>query len=154
MGKSVAPRDESVDVEKRDGEEASNVSKRDMASFNRALQFAEAALTKGPKVQLGTGESGAGVGILVDNNVAAASKTTTRGKREVAASPRVKVTTMYVRSGIPACEYRPFSFTCLTYSLNAGKKEKTKEKQKRTHQLVGLSKTLTFCNLIKSSPER
>lgn len=152
MGKSVAPRDEPVDVEKRDGEEASNVSKRDMASFNRALQFAEAALTKGPKVQLGTGESGAGVGIIVDNNVNAASRVTTREKREVAASPRVKVTTMYVRSGIPNCEYQPVSSSCLTISLNAGKKRK--QKTKRTDQLVGLSKTLTFCNMMKSSSER
>ena len=36
--------------------------------FDRALRYAEAALEKGPKVQLGTGEDGAGVGIIVDNN--------------------------------------------------------------------------------------
>lgn len=40
--------------------------KRQAAGFDRALTFAEAALTKGPKIQLGTGA--AGVGILVDNN--------------------------------------------------------------------------------------
>lgn len=127
MGKSVAPRDEPVVVEKRDGEEASNVSKRDMASFDRALKFAEAALTKGPKIQLGTGEAGAGVGILVDNNVQAASRIT--AKRDVAASPRVKVTTMYVRSGIPSCEYRPVSSSNLTLYFIAGKRENHKKRR-------------------------
>ncbi len=57
MGKEIAP---------RDGE--SKVAKRDFAGFDRALTFAEAALQKGPKVQLGTGEGGSGVGIIVDNN--------------------------------------------------------------------------------------
>ncbi|PSR81430.1 hypothetical protein BD289DRAFT_372634 [Coniella lustricola] len=42
------------------------LSKRQSAGFDRALKFAEAALTKGPKIQLGT--EAAGVGILVDNN--------------------------------------------------------------------------------------
>lgn len=128
MGKSVAPRDEPVDVEKREGEETSNISKR-QAGFDRALQYAEAALTKGPKVQLGTGEGGSGVGILVDNNVQAASRIGTgAAKREVASSPRVKVTTMYVRSGIPSCEYRPVLSSCLTLFYIAGKK-KTKSKE-------------------------
>lgn len=131
MGKSVAPRDEPVDVEKRDGEEASNIAKRDMASFDRALKFAEAALVKGPKVQLGTGEGGAGVGIIVDNNIQAASRIST--KRDVASGPRVKVTTMYVRSGIPSCEYRPIFSTCLTLSTIIGKREN----HKRANKLVG-----------------
>jgi hypothetical protein len=51
-----------------------NMRKRDLAGFDRALTFAEAALTKGPKVQLGTGEDGAGVGIIVDNNIDAAAR--------------------------------------------------------------------------------
>lgn len=51
------------DVEKR---EEGSLMKRQAAGFDRALTFAEAALTKGPKIQLGTGA--AGVGILVDNN--------------------------------------------------------------------------------------
>jgi hypothetical protein len=38
----------------------------DLAGFDRALKYAEAALTKGPAIQLGTEE--AGVGIIVDNN--------------------------------------------------------------------------------------
>jgi hypothetical protein len=41
---------------------------RDLAGFDRALTFAEAGLSKGPVVQLGTGQ--AGVGIIVDNGVA------------------------------------------------------------------------------------
>lgn len=99
MGKAVLPRDE----------EAPNVNKRDLASFDRALKYAEAALVKGPKVQLGTGEGGAGVGIIVDNNPTAAARVGTgvagKAKRDLPSSSKVKVTTMYVRSGIPSCEY-------------------------------------------------
>ncbi|KAK4444892.1 hypothetical protein QBC34DRAFT_414195 [Podospora aff. communis PSN243] len=47
--------------------------KRDLAGFDRALQFAEVALTKGPDIELGTGAHGAGVGIIVDNNQADAA---------------------------------------------------------------------------------
>ena len=39
--------------------------KRDLAGFNAALNFATGALTKGPTVELGTGEGGSGVGITV-----------------------------------------------------------------------------------------
>ncbi|KAL0932358.1 uncharacterized protein CTRU02_213311 [Colletotrichum truncatum] len=42
------------------------VEKRQLGGFDRALTFAEAALTKGPKVQLGNGEGGAGVGMIVE----------------------------------------------------------------------------------------
>ncbi|KAJ9130363.1 hypothetical protein NKR23_g12240 [Pleurostoma richardsiae] len=45
--------------------------KRDLAGFDRALTYAEAALQKGPKIQLGTPASG--VGIIVDNNQEAAA---------------------------------------------------------------------------------
>lgn len=98
MGKAVLPRSESVDGE------APAVAKRDLASFDRALKYAEAALTKGPKIQLGTEASG--VGILVDNNPTAAAAASRAAKRDVGSIPssKVKVTTMYVRSGIPACE--------------------------------------------------
>lgn len=102
MGKAVLPRDE----------ESSNVNKRDLNSFDRALKFAEAALVKGPKVQLGTGEGGSGVGIIVDNNPTAAARVGTGGaeKRDLPSSNKVKVTTMYVRSGIPSCEYMSLFF--------------------------------------------
>lgn len=42
--------------------------RRQLDGFDRALTFAEAALTKGPKVELGTGAEGSGVGMIVDNN--------------------------------------------------------------------------------------
>ena len=45
--------------------------KRALEGFDRALQFAEVGLTKGPDIQLGTGAEGAGVGMIVDNNAAA-----------------------------------------------------------------------------------
>lgn len=75
MGKkSIAPRAEPCD----DTDDADDITdatvpldkkaKRDLAGFDRALKFSEAALTKGPKVQLGTGAEGSGVGIIVDNN--------------------------------------------------------------------------------------
>lgn len=123
MGKAVLPRDE----------EAPNVNKRDLASFDRALKYAEAALVKGPKVQMGTGEGGAGVGIIVDNNPTAAARVGTgvAAKRDLPSSNKVKVTTMYVRSGIPSCEYM-FLFR-LSNSVSSilqmnMKKKKTKKK--------------------------
>lgn len=71
MTRGLSSRD--VDqVEKRQ-EEAGGLAKR-QTGFDRALLFAEAALVKGPKVQLGTGEGGAGVGIIVDNNPEAAAR--------------------------------------------------------------------------------
>lgn len=56
------------EIAPRDKEEAAPKQKRDIAGFDRALKYAEVALTKGPKVQLGTGAEGSGVGIIVDNN--------------------------------------------------------------------------------------
>lgn len=48
-----------------------NKVKRQNAGFDRALRFAEVALEKGPKIQMGTEE--AGVGIIVENNPIAAA---------------------------------------------------------------------------------
>lgn len=124
MGKAVLPREEAEEA-------SSNVNKRDLAGFDRALQYAEAALVKGPKVQLGTGEGGSGVGIIVDNNPTAAARPGTGSaeggaaaegaaaaapaakKRDLPSSNKVKVTTMYVRSGIPSCEYHVSFSGCL-----------------------------------------
>ncbi|KAI0833047.1 hypothetical protein F5Y06DRAFT_301310 [Hypoxylon sp. FL0890] len=97
MGKEIAPRDSK-----------SPKAKRDLAGFDRALTYAEAALTKGPLIQLGTGEGGAGVGIIVDNNggtVGAGNAAAATAKRdESSAQPRrrTKVTHMYVKRGVPA----------------------------------------------------
>lgn len=124
MGKEIAPRDVAPE-------------KRDLAGFDRALKYAEAALVKGPIVQLGTGKEGAGVGIIVDNrpaggaaakaegaaakaqgaasagvSAAAADASTAQamGKRseEESTQPRrrTKVTTMYVRRGVPAGKFK------------------------------------------------
>lgn len=101
MGKEIAP---------REGE--SPKAKRDLQGFDRALQYAENALTKGPVVQLGTGEGGAGVGIIVDNRPTGAAAAGTAagaaaaGKRDETSAPQprrrtTKVTTMYVRRGVP-----------------------------------------------------
>ena len=70
MGKkSIAPRAEPCDdIEAVPLDLDKAKIKRDLAGFDRALKFSEAALTKGPKVQLGTGAEGSGVGIIVDNN--------------------------------------------------------------------------------------
>lgn len=94
MGKEIAPR----------LEEEQQKAKRDLAGFDRALTFAEAALTKGPIIQLGTGEGGAGVGIIVDNNAAAGGAAAGgEAKRDETSLPRrrTKVTRMYVKRGIP-----------------------------------------------------
>ena len=53
-----------VEIEGRDVE----AEKRDLAGFNAALAalaFATGALKTGPEVQLGTGDGGSGVGIIV-----------------------------------------------------------------------------------------
>lgn len=112
------------EISPREGAETEKVAKRDLAGFDRALTFAEAALTKGPKIQLGTGAEGSGVGIIVDNNqvaaarpgrgaeeggAAGAEKKEEKKKRDAVtpATRRAKVTTMYVRRGVPACESFP-----------------------------------------------
>ncbi|KAK4038791.1 hypothetical protein C8A01DRAFT_37281 [Parachaetomium inaequale] len=97
LGKAIAPR--------VDGTETEKVGKRDLAGFDRALTYAEAALTKGPKVQLGTGAEGSGVGIIVENTPAAGGGAAEkRDLTDAAPAPRrrAKVTTMFVRRGIPA----------------------------------------------------
>jgi hypothetical protein len=110
MGKEIAPR--VVKLEQRE-----SVEKRDLAGFDRALKYATDALKTGPKVQLGTGEGGSGVGIIVDAgvNAPAAAKPATppAGEAQAAAvkeirsnvnlvpEPKLKttVTTMIVRGG-------------------------------------------------------
>ncbi|KAI0011038.1 hypothetical protein F4779DRAFT_252596 [Xylariaceae sp. FL0662B] len=98
MGKEIAPRDSETPK-----------AKRDLAGFDRALTYAEAALTKGPLVELGTGEGGAGVGIIVDNNdgrvgSGAGAAEGAAAKRDETSQPRrrTKVTRMYIKRGIPA----------------------------------------------------
>ncbi|KAI0541029.1 hypothetical protein GGR58DRAFT_74844 [Xylaria digitata] len=94
MGKEIAPR-EGSDQPK---------AKRDLQGFDRALTYAEAALTKGPIIQLGTGEGGAGVGIIVDNRPGATAGGEATAKRDETSLPRrrTKVTRMYLKRGIPA----------------------------------------------------
>ncbi|KAK0615959.1 hypothetical protein B0T17DRAFT_619544 [Bombardia bombarda] len=100
MGKEIAPRAEA------DGAPNAEKAKRDLAGFDRALKYAEVALTKGPKIQLGTGGEGSGVGIIVDNTpvAAGAAEKEKRDVDEPTAAPkrRARVTTMYVRRGVPA----------------------------------------------------
>ncbi|KAK0643371.1 hypothetical protein B0T16DRAFT_391903 [Cercophora newfieldiana] len=57
------------------GASATEKTKRDLAGFDRALQYAEVGLTKGADVELGTGAHGAGVGMIVDNNQAGSQGT-------------------------------------------------------------------------------
>ncbi|TQS39160.1 hypothetical protein Golomagni_00319 [Golovinomyces magnicellulatus] len=56
---SEEPESQEPKLEKRD------VEKRDIEAFKAALLFANDALTKGPAIDLGTGEGGSGVGITV-----------------------------------------------------------------------------------------
>jgi hypothetical protein len=62
IGRAVEPREPEVGAAPV---EEAPVEKRDLAGFNAALSFATGALTSGPSVQLGTGEGGSGVGIIV-----------------------------------------------------------------------------------------
>ncbi|KAI8958903.1 hypothetical protein F5Y11DRAFT_20752 [Daldinia sp. FL1419] len=126
MGKEIAPRDSE-----------SPKAKRDLAGFDRALTYAEAALTKGPLIQLGTGEGGAGVGIIVDNNggtVGEGAAKAAAKRDEFSSQPRrrTKVTRMYVRRGVPAgiqtsSEFNPRSVKALpvTNAPAVAKREST-----------------------------
>lgn len=100
--KAIEPRDPTITEAPK--------AKRDLAGFDRALQYAEAALTKGPVIQLGTGEGGSGVGIIVDNTGGQIGEgaeeegaEAVAGKRDEVPQParRSKVTTMYIRRGVP-----------------------------------------------------
>jgi hypothetical protein len=60
------------DIEPREPEPENTdttVEKRDFAGFNAALNFASDALKTSPGVQLGTGEGGSGIGIIVQPGV-------------------------------------------------------------------------------------
>lgn len=84
-------------------------SKRDLAGFDRALRYAEVGLTKGPDIQLGTGAEGSGVGIIVDNvptgGVGKAAKRAVEEQPAAAPRRKAKITTMYVRRGVPAGKF-------------------------------------------------
>lgn len=64
MGKSVAAREPEAEIDEAQ-EKRSVKEKRDLASFNAALNYASGALKTSPGVELGTGEGGSGVGIIV-----------------------------------------------------------------------------------------
>ncbi|KAH6626186.1 hypothetical protein B0J18DRAFT_134039 [Chaetomium sp. MPI-SDFR-AT-0129] len=99
LGKAIAPR-----IDNTAGTETAAKQKRDLAGFDRALTFAEAALVKGPKVELGTGAEGSGVGIIVDHSTAGEGARVAKRSTTTTATPRrrAKVTTMFVRRGVPA----------------------------------------------------
>lgn len=82
--------------------------KRDLSGFDRALDYAEVALTKGPKIQLGTEE--AGVGIIIDplaGSIGAPAAGAERVKRDVEGTKKRRtVTTVYVKGGIEGLEKR------------------------------------------------
>ncbi|EPE28745.1 hypothetical protein GLAREA_09866 [Glarea lozoyensis ATCC 20868] len=69
IGRAVEPREPEVGAAPVEAP----VEKRDLAGFNAALSFATGALTTGPEVQLGTGEGGSGVGIIVNPKTGAAA---------------------------------------------------------------------------------
>ncbi|TVY48481.1 hypothetical protein LOCC1_G001945 [Lachnellula occidentalis] len=98
MGKEIAPRVVSME------EVGAEVEKRDISGFNAALKYATGALTTSPKVQLGTGAEGSGVGILQDAGgnrpaAAAAKRDGISERGGVAPKTRTTVTTMFVRGG-------------------------------------------------------
>jgi hypothetical protein len=111
MGKAASPQVNDIAPRIKDATAAPALKSRDLSGFDRALNYATAALKTSPKVQLGTGAEGSGVGILQDAGSATAA-TTTAAKQitsELAARevtlPKMKqtVTTMYIRGGpIPA----------------------------------------------------
>jgi hypothetical protein len=73
---TVAPNEAAL-AKRNSADDGSYVEKqkRYLGGFDRALTFVETALVERPKIQLGTGEDGAGVGIMVENNIDAAART-------------------------------------------------------------------------------
>lgn len=98
MGKEIAPRVVPLIS-------STENSKRDIAGFNAALNYATGALKTSPEVQLGTGEGGSGVGIIqkAGGTPSAAAPKAARAVEHVDALPARKmkttVTTMFVRGG-------------------------------------------------------
>ncbi|TVY19472.1 hypothetical protein LARI1_G003358 [Lachnellula arida] len=109
ISKEIAPRVVSLADADVETETEKEKEKRDINGFNAALKYATGALTTSPKVQLGTGAEGSGVGILQDagGNRPAAAAAAVKAKRDeisgsgsgVAPKMRTTVTTMYVRGG-------------------------------------------------------
>ncbi|RDW94635.1 hypothetical protein BP5796_00398 [Coleophoma crateriformis] len=123
MGKEIAPR--IVQLTKSE-----KAAKRDLSGFDRALQYAAAALRTSPEVQLGTGEGGSGVGITqkaggVTSGTKAAKRTEPftydaegneiekrstgeafqygdEKRSEKRTEMKTTVTTMYIRGGVSA----------------------------------------------------
>lgn len=100
--KVVEPRDPIADtegVEKRDdsieAEAEAPVEKRDLAGFTAALNFATGALKTSPGVELGTGEGGSGVGIIVKPGTQSAVAAKAAGEKRDAPST---VTLLKIRS--------------------------------------------------------
>jgi len=94
MGKEIAPR--VVPLVKTPQEE----EKRDINGFNAALKYATDAIKISPKLQLGTGAEGSGVGILQDAGISA-KPAAAAGKRSEASEKKLRttVTTMFVKGG-------------------------------------------------------
>lgn len=104
MGKEIAPR-----IVKLSRKSKTAVLPRDINGFNAALKYAADAIKVSPKIELGTGEGGSGVGITVNAGVSApaapaaapAAAAAPAGKRD--AKLKTTVTTMFVRGGpVPA----------------------------------------------------
>ncbi|KAL8370096.1 hypothetical protein RB595_000457 [Gaeumannomyces hyphopodioides] len=72
--------DDEEEADEQTGAAAKVQKRQGGAGFDRALTYAEAALTKGPKINLGTHVSG--VGILVDNNPTVAARPGTGAAEE------------------------------------------------------------------------
>ncbi|KAK6582221.1 hypothetical protein PZA11_004629 [Diplocarpon coronariae] len=68
-GSEVEDEDEDLD------ESEAPIAERDLAGFNAALAFAAVALKTSPGIELGTGEGGSGVGIIVRPGVDAGAAT-------------------------------------------------------------------------------
>lgn len=136
-------------------------SKRDLAGFDRALRYAEVGLTKGPDIQLGTGAEGSGVGIIVDNvptgGVGKAAKRAV--EEQPAAAPRLKakVTTMYVRRGVPAGKSLspPSSaLPCLTQPSPPRKRKRRRPRCPRPHPSSAASGLATQRHHRRRQPQR
>jgi hypothetical protein len=102
IGNDLEPRADTVLSAAEPRSDTSTKMKRDLAGFDRALNYATAALKTSPGIELGTGEGGSGVGIKqlpggAQFPAPAAEKRDIKKRESTLKQRRNRVTTLLVR---------------------------------------------------------
>ncbi|KAF2202433.1 hypothetical protein GQ43DRAFT_439718 [Delitschia confertaspora ATCC 74209] len=92
-----APEDDSLVA----AQDAMEWIKRDIAGFREALGYAREAMKEQPKVELGTGEEGSGVGIIVNGGSNVNKESAANGAKPAGEARRVKRSEVVEESEAP-----------------------------------------------------